>query len=141
MDALAAEGFIVLGGPLGDGTRALHVVDAESEEEIRGRFAVDPITGLVVNSVWSDGAARDGGFRLWPQTERLKAEARRENAASDHLAPALVALGKHFEGVRPGLWIERLDADGHGGGDPAPATSLYHLTAALTDQAVVALTR
>jgi len=106
-----------------------------------GKCAVDPIAGLVVNSVWSDGAARDGGFRLWPQTERLKAEARRENAASDHLAPALVALGKHFEGVRPGLWIERLDADGHGGGDPAPASSLYHLTAALTDQAVVALTR
>ena len=106
-----------------------------------GKCAVDPIAGLVVNSVWSDGSPRDGDFRLWPQTERLKAEARRENAASDHLAPALVALGKHFEGVRPGLWIERLDADGHGGGDPAPASSLYHLTAALTDQAVVALTR
>jgi mannose/cellobiose epimerase-like protein (N-acyl-D-glucosamine 2-epimerase family) len=118
-----------------------HVSDALFE--FADRFAVDPIAGLVVNSVWSDGALRDGGFRLWPQTERLKAEARRGIAASDHLARALVALGKHFEGVRPGLWIERLDArghaGGHGGGDPAPATSLYHLTAALTDHAVVAL--
>ncbi len=104
-------------------------------------FAVDPVAGLVVNGVWSDGEVRDGGFRLWPQTERLKAEARRKHAASDHVALALAALGKHFEGVRPGLWIERLDAHGHGGGDPAPATSLYHLTAALTDHAVVALAR
>jgi mannose/cellobiose epimerase-like protein (N-acyl-D-glucosamine 2-epimerase family) len=114
-----------------------HVSDALFE--FADRFAVDPITGLVVNSVWSDGELRDGGFRLWPQTERLKAEARRKNAAPDHLARALVALGKHFEGVRLGLWLERLDADGYAGGDPAPATSLYHLTAALTDHAVVAL--
>jgi mannose/cellobiose epimerase-like protein (N-acyl-D-glucosamine 2-epimerase family) len=114
-----------------------HVSDALFE--FADRFAVDSVTGLVVNSVWSDGELRDAGFRLWPQTERLKAEARRKNGASDHLARALVALGKHFEGVRSGLWIERLDAGGHAGGDPAPATSLYHLTAALTDRAVVAL--
>jgi mannose/cellobiose epimerase-like protein (N-acyl-D-glucosamine 2-epimerase family) len=107
--------------------------------EFADRFAVDSVTGLVVNSVWSDSELRDGAFRLWPQTERLKAEARRKHAAREHLAGALVALGKHFEGVRPGLWIERLDAGGHAGGDPAPATSLYHLTAALTDHAVVAL--
>jgi mannose/cellobiose epimerase-like protein (N-acyl-D-glucosamine 2-epimerase family) len=85
-----------------------HVSDALFE--FADRFAVDPDCGLVVNSVWSDGELRDGGFRLWPQTERLKAEARRRHASSDHLARALVALGKHFEGVRPGLWIERLDA-------------------------------
>ncbi len=42
MDALAEEGFIVLGGPLGDGRRALHVVDAESKREIEGRLAEDP---------------------------------------------------------------------------------------------------
>jgi mannose-6-phosphate isomerase len=114
-----------------------HVSD--SLFEFAGKFALAPISGLVVNGVWSNGELSDGGFRLWPQTERLKAEARRRTAASDHLALALAALGKHFEGVRPGLWIERLDAGGRGSGDPAPATSLYHLTAALTDHAVVAL--
>jgi mannose/cellobiose epimerase-like protein (N-acyl-D-glucosamine 2-epimerase family) len=112
---------------------------SEALVEFTDRFAIDPITGLVVNSVWSDGELRDGGFRLWPQTERLKAEARRGHAAADHLARAIIALGTHFEGVRPGLWIERLDAGGHAGGDLAPATSLYHLTAALTDHAVVTL--
>jgi mannose-6-phosphate isomerase len=104
-------------------------------------FAVSKSSGLVVNGLWSDGAVQEAGHRLWPQTERLKAEARRKIAASDHLARAFVALGKHLEGVRPGLWIERIDAGGQAGGDPAPATSLYHLTAALTDHAVLALAR
>jgi mannose/cellobiose epimerase-like protein (N-acyl-D-glucosamine 2-epimerase family) len=103
------------------------------------RFATDPDTGLVVNGLWSDGAVQDAGHRLWPQTERLKAEARRKVAAADCLARALAALGRHLEGVRPGLWIERIEAGGKAGADPAPATSLYHLTAALTDHAVLAL--
>jgi len=103
------------------------------------RFAVNPGTGLVVNGLWSDGTVQDAGHRLWPQTERLKAEARREVAAADCLARALAALGRHLEGVRAGLWIERIDSGGKAGADPAPATSLYHLTAALTDHAVLAL--
>jgi uncharacterized protein YciI len=45
MDGLAAEGFIVLGGPLGDGTTFLHVVAATSPEEIEARLAADPWTG------------------------------------------------------------------------------------------------
>ncbi len=45
MDALADEGFIVAGGPLGDEDRAgriLHVVDAPNEDAIRSRLATDP---------------------------------------------------------------------------------------------------
>jgi uncharacterized protein YciI len=42
MDALVAEGFIVLGGPLLDEHRVVHAVEAESEEEIRAKFARDP---------------------------------------------------------------------------------------------------
>jgi hypothetical protein len=42
MDALVDDGFIVLGGPLGDEVRVAHAVDAESEEEIRARLAEDP---------------------------------------------------------------------------------------------------
>jgi uncharacterized protein YciI len=50
MDALADGGFVVLGGPVGDGeTRFLFVVDAESEQAIETRLAADPWTpmGLV----------------------------------------------------------------------------------------------
>jgi uncharacterized protein YciI len=46
MDALAEERFIVLGGPIGDGSRTLLVVDAESEREIDARFVEDPWTPM-----------------------------------------------------------------------------------------------
>jgi uncharacterized protein YciI len=43
MDALADEGFVVLGGPLGEGDQHfLHVVDAPSEEAVWERLAADP---------------------------------------------------------------------------------------------------
>ncbi len=44
MDALVEEGFVVLGGPVGDVDtgRALLVVQAASEEAIRKRLADDP---------------------------------------------------------------------------------------------------
>jgi uncharacterized protein YciI len=47
MDALAEEGFVVLAGPLGDGTpphRALVVLAAASEAEIHEWLAADPWT-------------------------------------------------------------------------------------------------
>jgi uncharacterized protein YciI len=45
MNALAAEGFVVLGGPVGDGgEETLLVIDAESEETLRARLATDPWT-------------------------------------------------------------------------------------------------
>lgn len=44
MDSLVEEGFVVLGGPVGegDGDDALLVVDAESEAAVRSRLADDP---------------------------------------------------------------------------------------------------
>ena len=41
MEGLAEEGFVLLGGMLSD-DRALHVVDAESEQAVRTRFREDP---------------------------------------------------------------------------------------------------
>jgi uncharacterized protein YciI len=67
MDALVEEGFVVVGGPIGegDGTNALLVVDAESEEVIRTRLADDPWIGetLTIVSVrpWSVWLRADGG--------------------------------------------------------------------------------
>jgi uncharacterized protein YciI len=42
MNGLAENRFIVRGGPLGDGRRVLHIVEAESEQTIRERLAQDP---------------------------------------------------------------------------------------------------
>jgi hypothetical protein len=41
MEGLVEEGFILLGGVLADG-RAMHVVEAASEDDVRARFATDP---------------------------------------------------------------------------------------------------
>ncbi len=42
MDGLVAEGFILLGGPVGDHRQTLHVVAAGDEPEVRRRLAEDP---------------------------------------------------------------------------------------------------
>jgi hypothetical protein len=55
MDALVAEGFVVLGGPVGagDGDYAMLVVSAKDEAAVRARLAGDPWadTVLTVESV------------------------------------------------------------------------------------------
>jgi uncharacterized protein YciI len=42
MDGLVEEGFVLLGGPLGDGQFVLLVIEAADEAEIRARLAEDP---------------------------------------------------------------------------------------------------
>ena len=53
MDGLVEDGFVVLGGVLGDEVRTAHAVEAASEDEVRERFALDPWSGahLVVDSI------------------------------------------------------------------------------------------
>jgi uncharacterized protein YciI len=46
MNELADDGFVVLGGPLGDGTKVLLIVDAESEQDVLVRLAHDPWTPM-----------------------------------------------------------------------------------------------
>jgi len=68
MDALVDEGFVVLGGPLGDGHRALLVVQAPDEGAVRRRLALDPWVPMRVLSIgmlepwtiWLDGRAASG---------------------------------------------------------------------------------
>jgi hypothetical protein len=42
MNALAAEGFVILGGPLGSGEEVLLVVESTSEPVLRARLDTDP---------------------------------------------------------------------------------------------------
>lgn len=67
MDRLVEEGFVVLGGPVGDGRTVLLVIEAADEAEVRARLAGDPWAPLHVLTVqrlepwtvWLDG--RSGG--------------------------------------------------------------------------------
>jgi uncharacterized protein YciI len=53
MDGLVDEGFIVLGGPLDDEERVVHVIEADSAAAIRDTLARDPWSGshLVIDSI------------------------------------------------------------------------------------------
>jgi uncharacterized protein YciI len=63
MDSLVADGFIILGGPVGDGAETLHVVDAADTREVEARLAADPwalagllkIGALEPWALWLDG--------------------------------------------------------------------------------------
>jgi uncharacterized protein len=69
MDGLAEAGFVVLGGPIGegDGENTLLVIDADDEATVRARLAEDPwpeelltIESVRSWSVWLRGPASLG---------------------------------------------------------------------------------
>lgn len=91
------------------------------------RHGENPATGTLYDGVWSDGTLQAGGSRLWPQTERIKAE--RLRSGPSRLDPAATALQGYL--TPAGLWHERRLADGSYSSEPAPASSLYHLTAGI----------
>lgn len=95
------------------------------------RHGINPRLGTLYDELWSDGTVKARGSRLWPQTERLKSEALRPGATANGLGRAAAALRRHLADAPPGLWQERLDERGRATGEPAPASSLYHLTAGI----------
>jgi uncharacterized protein YciI len=68
MDRLVDDGFVVIGGPLGDvdGKRTMHAVEAADEAAVRARFAEDPwapmrllrIVSVEPWTIWLDGRGR-----------------------------------------------------------------------------------
>jgi uncharacterized protein YciI len=56
MDGLVADGRVILGGPIGDGTDVLVVVDAADEDDLRATLAADP---------WADRILRIGRVQPW----------------------------------------------------------------------------
>lgn len=103
---------------------------------------VDPAQDLAMNELNADLSVRDGLFRLWPQTERVKAHASALTAAPDAVAQDRAAglavraargLRRYFNHPVPGSWWEHLGRDGrpHDPEEPARASSLYHITCAI----------
>jgi mannose-6-phosphate isomerase len=103
--------------------------EAAALQDFVDRYGIDPATGALRDGV---GPGNAPGARLWPQTERLKAEALR---APNQLPAAVAALEAY---LRPdGLWHERRLPDGTLSDEPAPASSLYHLTCGITEAALL----
>lgn len=101
-------------------------------------YGVDPATGITIDEVFANGAPRTRTSRLWPQTERIKAnlaryEHVRDPAAAAAAAQAFDVLAAHLATTVRGLWHERRRADGTAIDDDAPASSLYHITLAFAE--------
>jgi uncharacterized protein YciI len=69
MDGLVDDGFIILGGPLRDGGRSLHVVEAADERAVEARMGQDPwarmgllkIGSIQPWTLWLDGRTSSPG--------------------------------------------------------------------------------
>jgi mannose/cellobiose epimerase-like protein (N-acyl-D-glucosamine 2-epimerase family) len=111
---------------------ALTLID---EAESRG---VDPLRDVAVNSIWVEGKVRDGQARLWPQTERLKAgcaawELTRAPRYLDIVQRSAAAIEQYLRTETAGLWRDRMCERGDFIEEPAPASSFYHLVAAIAE--------
>lgn len=94
-----------------------------------GRAGVDVRRGVAVNALWDDLSQRDASARLWPQTEHLKAALILGDAAA--ALSAAEGLAHYLQTPMPGLWRDRMLADGGFVEEPAPASSFYHIVCAL----------
>ncbi|MCX7358002.1 MAG: HAD-IIIA family hydrolase [Alphaproteobacteria bacterium] len=99
--------------------------------------------GDVYDDIHLDGRPRTLTTRLWPHTERVKANAVRFERARDPNAAASAiqafdAMMGHCEGALPGLWRDQRSADGALIDQPALASSLYHVTMAIYELVRVA---
>jgi mannose-6-phosphate isomerase len=97
------------------------------------RRGIDAASGLVLDVITDDGAAHQQSFRIWAQTERLKAAVRRPDLARTDAARCLALLQRYLRPEWPGLWHERMLPGGPIRDQPAPATTMYHLTCALLE--------
>jgi mannose-1-phosphate guanylyltransferase/mannose-6-phosphate isomerase len=77
--------------------------------------------------------------RLWPQTERLKAalilmgcaEEPQRSFYREQACEAAQSLWSYLEVPKAGLWRDKMQEDGQFVIEPAPASSLYHIVAAI----------
>jgi mannose/cellobiose epimerase-like protein (N-acyl-D-glucosamine 2-epimerase family) len=92
----------------------------------------------VLDVVDRSGNVRDGGARIWPQTEAIKAHlamAEQGRAdAGDAIANIVDNLLERFVARNvAGTWTEHLSPDGAPKGDRIPSSTLYHIVLAFSE--------
>jgi mannose-6-phosphate isomerase len=108
--------------------------------EIGERYGIDSVRGVAIDVLLADMSPHSRQARLWPQTERLKAALALAAGASDQAQrtaferSALLAaegLSHYLHTSVPGLWHDKMRADGTFIVEPSPASSLYHIACAI----------
>lgn len=94
--------------------------------------------GIVINALKDDFSVQDGAARLWPHTEWLKAAARLGRLTNDarywkDAERAASALLRFLQDRAPGLWWDKITADGKWVEEAAPASSFYHIICAISE--------
>jgi len=105
--------------------------------EVSERTGVDA-RGVTMFALDAALSPIDRGARLWSQTERLRACARAasltgEPALWNATAQACGALRRFLDVPTPGLWRDRMEADGGFREEAAPTSSLYHIVGAIAE--------
>lgn len=118
------------------------LVAARRLVEIGETYGVEEEMGLVINGLNHDLSPHDSAFRLWPQTERIKAWLMMaelamgptdRNFAMEKVAKAAEGLMVFLSEIPAGLWRDRLSFDGSTIEDDSPASSLYHIVCAIEE--------
>lgn len=110
-----------------------HAIVLIERAELHG---IDRHRRVAINALAPDGAALDIKARLWPQTERLKAAVLAAGLTNSQRYWSIAlesahTLARYLETPRVGLWRDTLAADGRFIEEPSPASSLYHIAAAI----------
>ena len=98
----------------------------------------DASRGVAVNELDGELTPRDLTARLWPQTERLKANIAAAAVTDDPACWAAAETAartilRYLAVPRAGLWRDRMDEAGRFIEEPAPASSFYHLVLAIRE--------
>jgi mannose/cellobiose epimerase-like protein (N-acyl-D-glucosamine 2-epimerase family)/dTDP-glucose pyrophosphorylase len=121
---------------------------SELAERLRAhaeRFGVDSARRAAYSEIYPEGGARTETSRLWPNTERLRAnlvryERSRDPAAGTAATEAFDTIMRFCDTPMRGLWRDKLRADNSFAEEPAPASSFYHLIFAMSELIRVAET-
>jgi mannose-6-phosphate isomerase len=93
---------------------------------------------VVINALLDDFSVHDASARLWPQTERLKAAVLAARLTGEPrywtmATAAANALLRYLDTAVAGSWYDRLTPNGDFVEEPAPASSFYHVAAAIAE--------
>ena len=96
---------------------------------------IDPVREVGYEAITDDLAVHAPVGRTWPQTERIKAGLLARDVTGDARFGAVARRGgdtllRFLDMAVPGLWRDRLHADGRWGDDPVPASTFYHIVVA-----------
>lgn len=101
-------------------------------------YGVELGSDAVYDEVFLDGRARKTTSRLWPHTERLKAnlarfELTRDPEAARAALAAFDMIMRYCDVPTRGLWHDRRLPDGSFVDEAAPASSFYHVMLAMAE--------